>query len=70
MDQSGFFSFGTSNDFTSVAAKLSRNVIVKVNENMSQVFGSGMIHISDVDAIAENRVLLFKIPPSPPKIDV
>ncbi|MEA2038658.1 MAG: acetyl-CoA hydrolase/transferase C-terminal domain-containing protein [Thermodesulfobacteriota bacterium] len=67
MDQSGFFSLGTCNDYTSVAAKLSRSLIVEVNEHMPRVFGSGMIHISDVDAIVENHVPLMEIPPPPPR---
>ena len=67
MDQSGFFSFGTNNDYTSVAAKSSKKVIVEVNENMPRVFGNGMIHITDVDVIVENHVPLLEIPPSPPK---
>ena len=67
MDQSGFFSFGTNNDYTSVAAKASTTVIVEVNEHMPRVFGSGMIHISDVDAIVENTVPLLDLPPPPPK---
>ena len=67
MDQSGFFSFGTNNDYTSVAAKASRIVIVEVNEHMPRVFGSGMIHITDVDLIVENHVPLFEIPPPSPK---
>ena len=66
MDKSGYFSFGTANDFTSTAARHCRKLIVEVNQNMPRVFGDSLLHISEVDAIVENHVpLLEMIPPEP-----
>ncbi len=61
MDKAGYFSFGTSNDFTTTAARYCRNLIVEVNENMPRVFGDSLIHISEVDAIVENHAPLLEI---------
>lgn len=55
MDESGYFSFGTANDFTSKAARAARVLIVEVNKNMPRVFGESLLHISEVDAIVENH---------------
>lgn len=66
MDKSGYFSFGTANDFTSTAARHCGTLIVEVNQNMPRVFGDSLLHISEVDAIVENHVpLLEMIPPEP-----
>lgn len=67
MDKSGYFSFGTSNDFTSTAARKAKRLIIEVNENMPRVFGDSLLHISEVDAIIENHVPLLEIPPASPK---
>lgn len=55
MDDAGYFSFGTANDFTSTAARAARVLIVEVNQNMPRVFGDSLIHISEVDAVVENH---------------
>lgn len=60
MDKAGFFSFGTANDLTSTAASLAKTLIIEVNKNMPRVFGSSMIHISEVDAVVENHVPLMQ----------
>ena len=66
MDKSGYFSFGTANDFTSTAARHCKKLIVEVNQNMPRVFGDSLLHISEVDAIVENHVpLLEMVPPEP-----
>ncbi|MBN1663951.1 MAG: acetyl-CoA hydrolase/transferase family protein [Deltaproteobacteria bacterium] len=67
MDKAGFFSFGTSNDFTSTAARHCKNLMVEVNEHMPRVFGESLIHISEVDAIVENHVPLMDVKPADPK---
>jgi itaconate CoA-transferase len=67
MDNAGYFSFGTANDFTSTAARHCRKLIVEVNENMPRVFGDSLLHISEVDAIVENTVPLPEMPPPPSK---
>jgi itaconate CoA-transferase len=55
MDDSGYFSFGTANDFTTTGARTARVLIVEVNQHMPRVFGDSHIHISEVDALVENH---------------
>jgi len=55
MDAHGYFSFGTNNDFTSVAARHAKKLIVEVNPTMPRVFGDSMIHVSEVGQIVENH---------------
>ena len=64
MDRAGFFSFGTSNDYTSTVARCCKRLIVEVNKNMPRVFGDALLHISEVDAIIEHTAPLveFKWP--------
>ncbi len=62
MDNAGYFSFGTANDFTSTAARHCKRLIVEVNENMPRVFGDSLLHVSEVDAIVENHVPLQELP--------
>jgi itaconate CoA-transferase len=61
MDRNGWFTFGTSNDYTSTAARRARRLIVEVNPNMPRVFGDSLLHISEVDAIVENATPLPEI---------
>jgi itaconate CoA-transferase len=63
MDKAGFFSFGTSNDFTSTVARHCRLLIVEVNENMPRVFGESLLHVSEVHAIVENNSPLIELKP-------
>ncbi len=65
MDKAGYFSIGAATYIT-VAARLSKKVIVEVNENAPRIFGDTQIHISEVDAIVENHVPLL-CPVFPPK---
>lgn len=58
MDRHGWFTFGTSNDYSSTAARSAKRLIVEVNENMPRVFGESLLHISEVDAIVDNDVSL------------
>jgi len=66
MDDDGYFSFGPCNGYLSAVAKLSKKLIVEVNENMPFVHGDALIHISDVSMIVENTVPLMEILPLPP----
>jgi len=63
MGKSGYFTFGTNNDFITTAARHCKTLIVEVNENMPRVFGDSLLHISEVDAIVENHVPLLEMPP-------
>jgi itaconate CoA-transferase len=67
MDGDGCFSFGTSNDFISTAARAARHLIVEVNECMPRVHGDSRIHVSRVAAVVENHVPLPEIAPSLPE---
>ncbi len=62
MDDAGYFSLGTANDFTSTAARAARVLIVEVNQNMPRVFGDSLVHISEVDAVVENHVTIPDFP--------
>ena len=70
MNDDGYFSFGPCNGYLSTIAKLSKNLIVEVNENMPFVYGDALIHVSDVSMIVENTVPLLEILPlTPRKLD-
>ncbi len=60
MDRNGWFTFGTSNDYATTAARSAKRLIVEVNPNMPRVFGESLLHISEVDAIVENEAPLFE----------
>jgi len=62
MDDAGYFSFGTANDFTSTAARAARVLILEVNQNMPRVFGDSLIHISEVDRVVENHQTIPDFP--------
>lgn len=55
MDRHGWFTFGTSNDYTSTAARSARRLIVEVNPAMPRVFGDSLLHMSEVDTIVESH---------------
>ncbi|MBW8294485.1 acetyl-CoA hydrolase/transferase C-terminal domain-containing protein [Sphingopyxis sp.] len=61
MDRHGWFTFGTSNDYTSTAARSARRLVVEVNPAMPRVFGDSLLHVSEVDAIVENNTPLPEI---------
>lgn len=61
MDRHGWFTFGTSNDYATTAARSARRLIVEVNPNMPRVFGESLLHVSEVDAIVENDVPLIEV---------
>ena len=62
MDQHGYFTLGTGNDYSSAVAKSAQRLIVEVNDQMPRVFGRSLLHVSDVDAIVENDVSLPELP--------
>ena len=69
MDRNGWFTFGTSNDYGTTAARAAKRLIVEVNPNMPRVFGESLLHISEVDAIIENEQPLFETAFPEPGID-
>ncbi|MEH6759452.1 MAG: acetyl-CoA hydrolase/transferase C-terminal domain-containing protein [Parasphingorhabdus sp.] len=61
MDKHGWFTFGTSNDYSTAAARSAKKLIVEVNPNMPRVFGASMLHISEVDGIVEHEAPLTEV---------
>ncbi|SFF76869.1 itaconate CoA-transferase [Novosphingobium sp. CF614] len=61
MGKHGYFTFGTANDYTSVAARAAGKLIVEVNPLMPRVFGESPLHISEIDAIVENTSPLIAV---------
>lgn len=63
MDNHGYFSFGTGNDYSTQVARSAKKLIVEVNRYMPRVLGEGTaVHISEIDAIVENHVPLIELP--------
>lgn len=65
MDRHGYFSLGTSCDYSSTVARDCDMLIVEVNKNMPRVFGENLIHVSEVEAIVENHVPLIELEDRP-----
>ena len=61
MDRNGWFTFGTSNDYTTTAARRAKRLIVEVNSAMPRVFGDSLLHVSEVDAIVEHASPLAEV---------
>lgn len=66
MDRNGWFTFGTSNDYATTAARSAKRLIVEVNPRMPRVFGESLLHVSEVDAIVEHEAPLFEAAYPPP----
>jgi itaconate CoA-transferase len=69
MDQAGFFSLGTNNDFASVAARRAKRLLLEVNRNMPRVFGQSQVHASEASAVIENHVPLIEAGASEPSAE-
>lgn len=65
MDKHGYFSMGTSLDYSRESCDIARVIIVEVNENMPRTHGNSFLHVSQVAAIVENHQPLVElgIPP-------
>jgi itaconate CoA-transferase len=55
MDQHGYMSLGVSVDYTAVAARVAKVLLLEVNEHMPRVHGRSFIHISEATAVVENN---------------
>ncbi|GAV25516.1 4-hydroxybutyrate CoA-transferase [Carboxydothermus islandicus] len=62
MDEHGFFSLGTSVDYSLAALKKAKRVIVEVNPNMPRTLGQGIVHISEIDFLIESQRELPELP--------
>ncbi|WP_449247013.1 acetyl-CoA hydrolase/transferase family protein [Desulfarculus baarsii] len=67
MDKAGYFSFGTSNDYSTTAARRARLTILEVNRHMPRVFGQSQMHVSEVGLLVENHQPIAPMPHSPNK---
>ena len=67
MDEHGYMSFGVSVDYTSTAARVAKQLIVEVNEQMPRVHGNCFVHISEVSALVENDEPLPVLPQATPR---
>ncbi|WP_367947315.1 acetyl-CoA hydrolase/transferase family protein [Sphingopyxis sp. BSNA05] len=61
MDKHGWFTFGTSNDYSTAAARNAKKLVVEVNPYMPRVFGASLLHVSEVDAIVENTMPIVEV---------
>lgn len=61
-DQHGYCSMGVSLDATVGAYEAAKVVIAQVNPNVPRVFGDGMMHISEFDAVIEANDQLVEVP--------
>jgi itaconate CoA-transferase len=67
MDQHGYFTLGTGNDYSSKVARAARHLIVEANGHMPRVYGSlAQLHVSEVETIVENHVPLPELPANKP----
>jgi itaconate CoA-transferase len=63
MDEHGYLTFGTGNDYSSKVARAAKHLIVEVNNQMPRVYGSlAELHVSEVEAIVENNAPLLELP--------
>jgi itaconate CoA-transferase len=63
MDEHGYFTFGTGNDYSTKVARTAEHLIVEVNNQMPRVYGSlAQLHVSEVEAIVENDTPLLETP--------
>ncbi len=61
MDRHGWLTFGTSNDYSSTAARSAKRLVVEVNPEMPRVLGESLLHVSEIDALVENRQPLIEV---------
>lgn len=66
MDKHGYFSLGTSCDYSSTVARNCDILMLEVNSHMPRVFGENLIHVSEVDVIVENNTPLIQLEDTPP----
>jgi len=55
MDCAGWFSFGLTGAYSLAGIERSKRVVLEVNPSMPRSHGTGMVHVSQVDAVVENN---------------
>ncbi|GAB6157129.1 acetyl-CoA hydrolase/transferase family protein [Desulfotomaculum varum] len=66
MDKYGFFSFGTSIDYTTTVAQKAKKIILVVNPHMPRTHGNTFIHVTQADYIVEDNSPLPELPSKEP----
>lgn len=66
MDKQGFFCMGLGADYGLPAARLAEHIIVQVSSTVPRSHGENFVHISRVDAVVEEKQVLFCLPETPP----
>lgn len=61
-DKHGYCSMGVSLDATVGAYEAAKIVIAQINPNVPRVFGDGLMHISEFDAVIEANDALVEVP--------
>ncbi|AJC22570.1 acetyl-CoA hydrolase/transferase family protein [Pandoraea pulmonicola] len=54
MDRAGWFSFGLTGAYSLAGIERSKRIVVEVNANLPRSLGTGLVHISQVDAVIEH----------------
>jgi itaconate CoA-transferase len=54
MDRAGWFSFGLTGAYSLAGVEQSKRLVVAVNSNLPRTHGTGIVHVSQVDAIVEH----------------
>ena len=62
MDRHGYMSLGVSVDYTAVAARVAKVLLLEVNEHMPRTHGRSFVHISEATAVVENNAPLPELP--------
>lgn len=62
MDRFGFFSFGTSIDYTTAVAQRAKKILLVVNPHMPRTHGNTFIHVTQVDYLVEDNAPLPDLP--------
>lgn len=65
MDKHGYFSFGCVSAEPLAQMARAGKIFLEVNPHMPRVFGSNIIHISQVDGLCEDNTPLFELPVIP-----
>jgi itaconate CoA-transferase len=54
MDRAGWFSFGLTGAYSLAGVERTKRLVVSVNPNLPRSHGTGIVHVSQVDAIVEH----------------
>lgn len=64
-DKNGYCSLGVSCDVSKSAVDMARIIIAEVNTTMPTIWGAGVIHVSQIDALVETDYQIYNNEPKP-----